>query len=69
MSGDTRVSGASFRLAEGASQKPLDGISTRGSHRPDDSQGRVGHMEQERGGFKVNRRRSKPSDNLPLHEI
>jgi hypothetical protein len=56
-------------LAEGASQKPLDGISTRGSHRPDDSQGRVGHMEQERGSFKVNRPSGKLSDNLPLHEI
>ena len=53
--GDTRVSGASFRLAEGASQKPLYGIRTRGSQRPDDSQGRRVDMAQERGAFKVNR--------------
>lgn len=45
--------GRRFRLAEGASQKPFDGISTRGSQRPDDSQGRALHMEQEDGAFKV----------------
>mgnify|MGYP000019305441 CR=1 FL=1 len=57
--GDTRVSGASALLAEWASQKPPkkyleDGIRTRGSQRPDDSQGRGGHMEQEHGAFKEN---------------
>ena len=46
--------GRRFWLAEGASQKPLDGISTRGSQRPDDSQGRAHRMEQEHGAFKVN---------------
>ena len=51
--GDTRVSGASALLAEWASQKPFDGIRTRGSQRPDDSQGRGGDMEQEHGAFKV----------------
>lgn len=50
---DTRVSGASALLAKGASQKPFDGIRTRGSRRPDDSQGRAADMEQERGAFKV----------------
>ena len=52
--GDTRVSGASALLAEWASQKPFYGIRTRGSQRPDDSQGRGGHMEQEHGAFKEN---------------
>ena len=50
---DTRVLGASVLLAEGASQKPLDGIRTRGSQGPDDSLGHVSHMEHERGAFKV----------------
>lgn len=45
--------GRRFWLAEGASQKPFDGISTRGSQRPDDSQGRAHRMEQEHGAFKV----------------
>ena len=53
--GDTRVSGASALLAEGASQKPFDGIRTRGSQGPDDSQGRGADMAQEHGAFKVNR--------------
>lgn len=53
--GDTRVSGASALLAEGASQKPFYGIRTRGSQGPDDSQGRGADMEQEHGAFKVNR--------------
>ena len=47
--------GRRFWLAEGASQKPLDGLRTRGSQRPDDSQGRAPDMEHERGAFKVNR--------------
>jgi hypothetical protein len=57
VSGDTRVSGASIWLAEGASQRPPcgSGIRTRGSQRPDDSQGRTRHMEQEGGSFKMNR--------------
>jgi hypothetical protein len=48
------VFGASVLLAEGASQKPLNGIRTRGSQGPDDSQGHVDHMEHKRGAFKVN---------------
>ena len=36
---DTRVFGASVLLAEGASQKPLNGLRTRGSQGPDDSLG------------------------------
>jgi hypothetical protein len=51
---DTRVLRASALLGEGASQKPFDGIRTRGSQRPDDSQGRGVDMEQEGGTFKVN---------------
>jgi len=51
---DTRVLGASVLLAEGASQKPQNGIRTRGSQGPDDSQGHDPHMEHERGAFKVN---------------
>ena len=46
--------GASVLLAEGASQKPLNGIRTRGSQGPDDSLGHVDHMEHLRGAFKVN---------------
>jgi hypothetical protein len=41
-------------LAEGASQKPLNGIRTRGSQGPDDSLGHAVHMEHKRGAFKVN---------------
>jgi hypothetical protein len=41
-------------LAEGASQKPLNGIRTRGSQGPDDSQGHVDHMEHLGGAFKLN---------------
>src|SRR6267154_1658177 len=52
--------GRRFWLAEGASQKPLDGLRTRGSQRPDDSQGRSAHMEHERGAFKVNRDLKRP---------
>jgi hypothetical protein len=48
------VFGASVLLAEGASQKPLNGIRTRGSQGPDDSQGHVDHMEYLRGAFKAN---------------
>jgi hypothetical protein len=40
--------------AEGASQKPLNGIRTRGSQGPDDSPGHGADMEDERGAFKVN---------------
>jgi hypothetical protein len=40
-------------VAEGASQKPSDGIRTRGSQGPDDSLGHVPYMEHERGAFKV----------------
>ena len=46
--------GASVLLAEGASQKPLNGIRTRGSQGPDDSLGHVDHMEHPRGAFKAN---------------
>ena len=46
--------GASVLLAEGASQKPLDGIRTRGSQGPDDSLGHTDHMEHPRGAFKAN---------------
>ena len=46
--------GASVLLAEGASQKPLNGIRTRGSRGPDDSLGHVDHMEHLRGAFKAN---------------
>ena len=46
--------GASVLLAEGASQKPLDGIRTRGSQGPDDSLGHEDHMEHLRGAFKAN---------------
>ena len=46
--------GASVLLAEGASQKPLNGIRTRGSQGPDDSLGHVDHMEHLCGAFKVN---------------
>ena len=60
--GDTRVSGASALLAEGASQKPFYGIRTRGSQGPDDSQGRGADMEQEHGAFKVNRPTPLPAD-------
>jgi hypothetical protein len=48
------VFGASVLLAEGASQKPLNGIRTRGSQGPDDSLGHVDHMEHLRGAFKTN---------------
>jgi hypothetical protein len=48
------VFGASVLLAEGASQKPLNGIRTRGSQGPDDSLGHEDHMEHLRGGFKAN---------------
>jgi hypothetical protein len=48
------VFGASVLLAEGASQKPLNGIRTRGSQGPDDSQGHVDHMEHLGCAFKVN---------------
>jgi hypothetical protein len=48
------VFGASVLLAEGASQKPLNGIRTRGSQGPDDSLGHVDHMEHLGGAFKVN---------------
>jgi hypothetical protein len=48
------VFGASVLLAEGASQKPLNGIRTRGSQGPDDSLGHVDHMEHLCGAFKVN---------------
>jgi hypothetical protein len=48
------VFGASVLLAEGASQKPLNGIRTRGSQGPDDSLGHVDHMEHLRGAFKAN---------------
>src|SRR5207237_3126712 len=51
---DTRVFGASVLLAEGASQKPQNGIRTRGSQGPDDSLGHVDHMEHLRGAFKAN---------------
>ena len=51
---DTRVLGASVLLAEGASQKPQNGIRTRGSQGPDDSLGHRDHMEHKRGAFKVN---------------
>jgi hypothetical protein len=47
------VSGASVLLAEGASQKPQNGIRTRGSQGPDDSQGHGVDMAHQRGGFKV----------------
>ena len=46
--------GASVLLAEGASQKPLNGIRTRGSQGPDDSLGHKHHMEHLRGAFKAN---------------
>ena len=46
--------GASVLLAEGASQKPLNGIRTRGSQGPDDSLGHADHMEHSRGAFKAN---------------
>ena len=52
------MSGASVLVAEGASQKPSDGIRTRGSQGPDDSLGHVTHMGHERGAFKVNLRGS-----------
>ena len=45
--------GASVLLAEGASQKPLNGIRTRGSQGPDDSLGHVDHMEHLCGAFKL----------------
>ena len=48
------MSGASVLLAEGASQKPQNGIRTRGSQGPDDSLGHEVHMEHKRGAFKVN---------------
>ena len=48
--------GRRFSWAEGASQKPLNGLRTRGSQGPDDSQGHAVHMEHERGAFKVIRR-------------
>jgi hypothetical protein len=48
------VFGASVLLAEGASQKPQNGIRTRGSQGPDDSQGHDADMAHQRGGFKVN---------------
>jgi hypothetical protein len=48
------VLGASVLLAEGASQKPQNGIRTRGSQGPDDSQGHDTDMAHQRGGFKVN---------------
>jgi hypothetical protein len=51
---DTRVFGASVLLAEGASQKPQNGIRTRGSQGPDDSLGHTDHMEHPRGAFKAN---------------
>src|ERR1043166_9570433 len=51
---DTRVLGASVLLAEGASQKPQNGIRTRGSQGPDDSLGHADHMEHLCGAFKVN---------------
>ena len=51
---DTRVFGASVLLAEGASQKPQNGIRTRGSQGPDDSQGHGVDMAHQRGAFKVN---------------
>src|SRR4030081_3166396 len=41
--------GRRFWLAEGASQKPLDGLRPRGSQCPGDSLGRVVDMEHERG--------------------
>jgi hypothetical protein len=41
-------------LAEGASQKPQNGIRTRGSQGPDDSLGHPDHMEHPRGAFKAN---------------
>jgi hypothetical protein len=47
------VFGASVLLAEGASQKPQNGIRTRGSQGPDDSQGHGVDMAHQRGGFKV----------------
>ena len=46
--------GASVLLAEGASQKPQNGIRTRGSQGPDDSLGHADHMEHLCGAFKVN---------------
>ena len=46
--------GRRFWLAEGASQKPLDGLRTRGSQGPEESGGRAADMEHERGAFKVN---------------
>jgi hypothetical protein len=48
------VLGASVLLAEGASQKPQNGIRTRGSQGPDDSLGHADHMEHPRGAFKAN---------------
>jgi hypothetical protein len=48
------VFGASVLLAEGASQKPQNGIRTRGSQGPDDSLGHGGHMEHPGGAFKAN---------------
>jgi hypothetical protein len=48
------VLGASVLLAEGASQKPQNGIRTRGSQGPDDSLGHEDHMEHLRGAFKAN---------------
>ena len=46
--------GASVLLAEGASQKPQNGIRTRGSQGPDDSQGHGADMAHQGGAFKVN---------------
>src|SRR6202022_2702335 len=43
--------GRRFWLAEGASQKPLDGLRTRGSQLPGDSLGRPVFLEKARGGF------------------
>jgi hypothetical protein len=48
------VFGASVLLAEGASQKPQNGIRTRGSQGPDDSLGHGEHMEHPGGAFKAN---------------
>jgi hypothetical protein len=48
------VLGASVLLAEGASQKPQNGIRTRGSQGPDDSLGHADHMEHSRDAFKAN---------------
>jgi hypothetical protein len=46
--------GRRFGWAEGASQKPVARLRTRGSQGPDDSQGRGFDMEHEGGAFKVN---------------